>query len=52
MVHRNTSNGAPRDVCPLKAIDEPHDVIGASGSLPIVEFLRGHSGNLHFRPKI
>jgi hypothetical protein len=42
MVYGNTTDRAPRDVRALKAVDEAHDIVRASGGLPIIETLRSH----------
>jgi hypothetical protein len=42
MVHSNTANGAPCEIRSFKAIDEPHDIVCATSSLPVEKFFRRH----------
>ena len=46
MIDRDPSDSAPRNVGSLQAIDQTHDVIGPTRSLPIIEFLCGHANIL------
>jgi hypothetical protein len=43
MIDRHSPDGAPRNVCTFKAVDEPHDVIGSTGGLPVVKLFRCHT---------
>ena len=42
VIDRNSSNCAPLGVVTFQAIHQTHYVVGAAGSLPIVELLCGH----------
>ncbi len=50
MVDGDSSDRALRDVRTLKAVNEAHDIIRASGGLPVVKAFRSHVWKMHCDP--
>jgi len=42
MIHRNASDCAPFKIGSLKTIDQTHDIVCATCSLPVEKFFWGH----------